>query len=114
MLSFQFMKRCDLLLPSAIYLVSSPPVFSPTASVTGREKTMDWAGVSMPASFIMADMMALRWFFFVTMKVRSFSEALRLVHAGAPGMYHRAAVSAGAPGCIHDKIVMSLVTDYHQ
>ena len=60
MLSFQFMKRCDLLLPSAIYLVSSPPVFSPTASVTGREKTMDRAGVSMPASFIMADMMALR------------------------------------------------------
>lgn len=81
---------------------------------------MDWAGVSMPASFIMADMMALRWFFrydegqvFFRSK-RHPEEKFRLVHAGTPGMYYRAAVSAGAPGRIHDKIVMSLVTDYHQ
>ena len=121
LLSFQFMKRFARLLPKYnLFGIFAPRIQS--HRIRNRQGKNNGLGWRLYACFFhngRHDGIALVFFRYDEGQVffrsqRHPKEKFRLVHAGTPGMYYRAAVSAGAPGRIHDKIVMPLITDYHQ
>ena len=121
LLSFQFIKRSDRLLPKRnlfgifVPCIQSHRIRNRKGKNNGLSRRLH-TGIFHNSRH---DGIALVFFRYDEGQVffgsqRHPEEKFRLVHAGTPRMYYRAAVSAGAPGRIHDKIVMSLVTDYHQ